>query len=294
MRARHWLIVYICLLTIGHIPLQANFSTIDSTLTTEELNDLEIQISCEKEEFIQGESIDILIKINNNTNDTISVSPKYYLYDLNSDSTFTSSERGIFMVPPMEDYYYLLDPSEWLLFMGRMDISTFTLKSGNYAFYMSASLSNEKYLSNKLIINVNPVPDSLQKIFNDLKYDKNSLTTIESAEQLLEKNKNTFYEINFYRKVFNFSSYYYAIQNKDNAKDYRKKAVKLHIDFILKYPNTSTAYESFRLIMSNYTDNQTLIEDILTSLKKNQSDCKLLEVLGHNPYLSDNIKNLLN
>ena len=43
-------------------------------------NDLKIELSCNKTEFIQGESIDLLIKIKNNLSDTINIDvPRHYL-----------------------------------------------------------------------------------------------------------------------------------------------------------------------------------------------------------------------
>lgn len=261
-------------------------------------NDLKIELCCDKTEFIQGESIDLLIKIRNNTIDTINIGlPKHFLYDVVKDSTFSKNighSHSSLFIPSFGTYYFILDPSDWQIFPERMDHSTLTLKPGNYEYYVSGSLNRKKYISNKLKINVKPVPDSLKKAFNDLMFKENNFTTLESAEQLLAKYKGTFYEKRFYRKVFGFNSYYYAIQNKKDAKDYRKKAVNLYKEFILKFPNNSLAYGEFQVIMFNYADNQTLVEEILTSLKNNQPECKLLEVLRNQPeYLHKKLKHLL-
>jgi hypothetical protein len=88
------------------------------TNTVNSLNDnLKIELVCDKTEFIQGESIDILIKITNNKPDTITVIPKYYLNDLNSDSTFKHNGSAIGILPPYGTYYYMLDPADWYLFL---------------------------------------------------------------------------------------------------------------------------------------------------------------------------------
>lgn len=266
----------------------------DTVKCNSDSTSLEVTLSCDKTEFIQGESIDVLIKIKNNTNDTISISPKHYLYDYNSDSTFSNGGRGIIIIPPFENYYYMLDPSDWLLFLGRMDLTTFTLKPGNYEYYTSASLSNKKYLSNKINIKVNAVPDTLESAFNNLKYDKKNWTTIETAEKHLEKYKYNFYATKFYRRVFDYGYYYNAIQNKDEAKDYRERAIKLYKEYILRFPNTSIAYGSFPVIMFNYADNQSLVEEILKSLKQNQPDCKLLVVLRNQSWYKKQLIQLLN
>jgi hypothetical protein len=78
-------------------------------------------------------------------------------------------------------------------------------------------------------------------------------------------------------KVFGYGFYYNAIQNKDEFRDYRDKAINLYREFILKYPNSSNAYSHFQVIMYNYKDNALLVNEILSSLNYNQPNCKLLE-----------------
>jgi len=268
--------------------------------------DLEIELSCDKTEFIQGESIDVLVKITNNTNNTFRMRPpKHYIYDFNKDSTFTSQfGNGLIEIPPSGNYYYMLEPTSYLVFCG-IDFSTHTLKPGNYEYYLSLFLGKEEFLSNKINIKVNPVPDSLVVAFNNLRYDPNEPYAIETHEEYAEKYietykgyiemyKGTFYEQQYFFKLLVHPYFNSAIRNKDDAKDYREEAIKLNKEFILKYPNTSHAYGLFQVIMFNYTDNQALVEEILTSLKNNQPECKLLEVLRNQPgYLHKQLKHLL-
>jgi hypothetical protein len=254
--------------------------------------DLEVNLSCDKTEFIQGESIDVLVKIRNTTKDTISITPKHHLNYYHTDSTFSNGERGAIIIPPSENYYYMIDPSDWLFFMGRMDLTTFSLKPGNYEYYMSASLNNEKYLSNKLNIKVNPVPDTLQQIFNELKYEKNKMYNVDTDEILLTKYKDSFYAENFYIRVLNYDDYY---RKKDGGRHYDERVIKLIKEFILKFPNNSHTTGYFNILLNNYSDNQVTIEEILKSLKQNKPDCKLLEVLRNQPDdLYKQIKHLLN
>ena len=175
-----------------------------------------------------------------------------------------------------------------------MDFITHTLRPGNYEYYISASLGNKKYQSNRINIKINPVPDSLKPAFNDLKYDLKNNITFETAEERLEKYEYNFYATKFYRREFGYGYYYNAIQNKDDAKDYRERAIKLYKEYILRFPNTSIAYGLFQVIMFNYTDNQLLVAEILKSLKQNQPDCKLLDVLRHQSWYKQQLIQLLN
>jgi hypothetical protein len=295
MNLRYWLVVLIFLLTFGFTCLQAQSYENDSSLITHKLIVLDIEISCDKIEFIQGESINILVKIKNNSSDTLRISKhKYYIFDFDKDSTFSNYyDRGIVDISPFGTYYYMVEPLSYLFFRG-IDLSTYTLKPGNYDYYLSKFLGKKEYVSNKINIIVNSIPDSLLQAFNDLIFIPNNPRSIDTAEQLLTKYKGTFYEENYYEKVMSYPVYYNAIQNKVEAKEYRTKAVNLYKEFILKFPNSTRAYLSFNKIMYNYENNQFLIEDILISLKNSQPECKLLEVLKNKPeYLNKEIKYLL-
>ena len=295
MNLRYRLVVLIFLLTFGFTCLQAQSYENDSSLITHKLIVLDIEISCDKIEFIQGESINILVKIKNNSSDTLRISKhKYYFFDFDKDSTFSNYyDRGIVDISPFGTYYYMVEPLSYLFFRG-IDLSTYTLKPGNYDYYLSKFLGKKEYVSNKINIIVNSIPDSLLQAFNDLIFIPNNPRSIETAEQLLTKYKGTFYEENYYEKVMSYPVYDNAIQNKVEAKEYRTKAVNLYKEFILKFPNSTRAYLSFNKIMYNYENNQFLIEDILISLKNSQPECKLLEVLKNKPeYLNKEIKYLL-
>lgn len=255
-----------------------------NTNTANSLNDnLKIELVCDKTEFIQGESIEILIKITNNKPDTITVIPKYYLDDLNSDSTFTHNGGGICILPPYGTCYYMLDPADWLLFFGRMDFTTTSLVPGNYIFFSSAEYNNQKYLSNKINIKIHPVPDSLVQAFNDLKQYPHEMQTIEKAKENLEKYESTFYEKKFYSRLLFSINYQNAVKNKADFGNYRDEALSLYKEFIMKFPDSSISSGLFRIIMYNYADNHALVVEILTYLNINQPDCKLLEVLRNQP-----------
>ncbi len=293
MRARHWLIVYICLLTIGHIPLQANFSTIDSTLTTEELNELEIQISCEKDEYIQGESIDILAKIKNNTLDTLIFSLRHYIKNFDTDSTFSSQSNKNIYLQPLGKYYFMLDPTNYIFFVG-IDFPSMTLKPGYYEYYLSCILDRGEFFSNKINIKVNTVPDSLKAIFKELVFDPNKEYSLQVSLEQAERYVGSFYEQQFYFNLLTNSDYYYALQDKSEFNNYREQVLELNKKFILKYPNSTLSFRLFQRIMHNYAANQKLVEEILISLKNSQPDCKLLEVLRNRPeYLNKQITHLL-
>jgi hypothetical protein len=165
-----------------------------------------------------------------------------------------------------------------------MDFTTTSLVPGNYTFFSSVENYNQKYLSNKINIKIHPVPDSLVQAFNDLKrYPHDEIQTIEKVKKNLEKYKGTFYEKKFYRRLLYDVNYQNAIKNKADFGNYRDEALNLYKEFIMKFPNSSNASVLFGIIMYNYADNQALVGEIISSLKINQPDCKLLEVLRNQP-----------
>lgn len=293
MRARFWLIVSICLLSFGYNSLQANRSAIDSISTAEELNDLKIQVSCDKEECIQGESIDILAKIKNNTSDTLIIELKDYIKNLDSDSTFSNQSNKYIHLPPFGNYYFMLNPIDYIAFSG-IDFSSMTLKPGHYEYYLSCIISREEYFSNKISINVNSVPDSLKQEFQELVFNPSKGHSSEASLELAERYEGTFYEQQFAFNLLTNSHYYLAMQNSEKFNELRPRAIELNRKFILKYPNSTLSYRLFQRIMHNYIANQELVAEILTSLKDNQPDCNLLEVLRNRPeYLNKQIIHLL-
>jgi len=291
MKSQYLLIISFLLFSVDFNYINAQSVASDSSLKTQ---DLVLEISCDKTEFIQGEPIDILIKILNKSDETVRVFLNHYLYNQENDSTFKHTfDKGVY-IPPTEKYYLIIDPAGWLMFLGNMDLSTISLKPGNYNYYVSTTYPNNRHESNKLKIVVNPVPDSLLQSYNDLKYIPNYPMPIDTAEALLEKYKGSFYEERYYAKIFGYGYYYHAIQNKDEFRDYRVKAINLYREFILKYPNSSNAYGKFQVIMFNYKDNASLVNEILSTLNYNQPNCKLLEILrNQQDYFYKEIKYLL-
>ncbi|MCW8806257.1 MAG: hypothetical protein OQK56_07340 [Ignavibacteriaceae bacterium] len=293
MRVRIWLIVSISVLTSNYISLRANCSAIDSTLAANELNDVEIQLICDKEEFIQGESIDILAKIKNNTLDTLIFSLRHYIKNLDIDSTFSNQSNKYVHLPPLGKYYFMLDPTNYIAFIG-IDFSSMTLKPGHYEYYLSCVLDRGEFFSNKININVSTIPDSLKEIFKELIFNPNKKYSLQVSLEQAERYEGTFYEQQFYFNLLTNSDYYYALQDKSEFNNYRAQVLELNKKFILKYPNSTLSFRLFQRIMHNYAANKKLVEEILISLKNSQPDCKLLEVLRNRPeYLNKQITHLL-
>jgi len=262
---------------------------------------LSIKISCDKPEIIQGEYIDVLVKVTNKTNKMITMgAPKHYLYDYNNDLIYTNhfgEGRVQVKILENESYYFLLDPQGYLMFKGK-DFSTNTFPPGSYDYYVSLFVGGKEIRSNKINLKVKPVPDSLKQAYDALRfykqYDPNKNYLLE-AENKFMKYKGTYYQKEFLYNLLNTYTYMDAIQNKKNAVIFRKKATKLYKEFILKYPNASQAYYLFSLIMNNFKENNNLVSSILSILKANGQKSKLLMVLRHQPeYMNKQIKHLLN
>jgi hypothetical protein len=85
-----------------------------------------------------------------------------------------------------------------------------------------------------------------------------------------------------------------AIKNKKDAMAFREKASKLYKEFILKYSNTSQAYDLFGKLMDSYKENSDLVFNILSHLKTNDPQSKLLMVINNqSEYMNKQIKPLL-
>lgn len=254
---------------------------------------LKIELDYDKTDIIQGESVDIFAKIKNNTTDTLIIELKHYIKNLDSDSTFSNRSNKYVHLPPFGNYYFMLDPIDYIVF-GGIDFSSWTLKPGHYEYYLSCIVDREEYFSNKISINVNSVPDSLKQLFNGLVHDSNKNYSAAYSLELAERYNGTLYEQQFYFRLLKNNDYYYALQNKAEFSNYREQALELSKEFILKYPNTTFAYRLFYRIMLNYVANKTLVEEILTGLKNVHPNCMLLEALRNQPeYLNKQISHLL-
>lgn len=274
-----------------------------------EENELNVELVCKKKDFIQGELIDVLVKIKNLTNKNISLKiPKHYLIDKEKDTVINginSTSYGGYQLPPFGDYYLTLDP---LSYIGYNEKDVFPgypwyyWKSGSYEYYISFEIDGKPVSSNSLSINILPPPDSLANAFSDLKEDMNNIPKlnfenyqVEKYETLAEKYKNTFFEEEFTYKLLKNTNYYFAIQNKDEAKCLRERALQLYKEYIIKHPNSNSAYTLFKWLYYNYHDNKDNIEEIINSLKISVPDCWLLLVLRNQPeYMFKELKQLIN
>ena len=262
----------------------------NTSFSYQQNQDLEIEISGDKPEIIQGEFIDVLVKVINKSNKTISIgAPKHYLYDYNNDSTFTNhygEGRVHIEIPPNGSYYFLVDPQDYILFSG-MDFSTHTFPPGSYDYYLSLFVGGNEIKSNKINLRVKPIPDSLKQAYEDLKfdtkkYDPNKNYSLE-AEKKFEKYKGTYYEKEFYYRLLQTPAY------RDDKSGLNINAFE---NFVLKYPNSVAAYYIFRGVMG--LKNDKFIEDIIAHLKSQDPNSKLLMVLKHQPeYMNKQIKHLL-
>jgi hypothetical protein len=160
---------------------------------------LSIEISCNKPNFIQGEFINVQVKITNNTNRSIKTdAPKYYIHNSKNDSTYSNQHGyGYIIIPPQSTYYFLLDPQQNLIFSG-IDFSTHTLFPGSYNFYLSLTANKEYAISNKIHIKIEPVPDSLKSDFDKLKFTPGRINTVEDYERLYEEQRVHIMKKNFY------------------------------------------------------------------------------------------------
>ncbi len=251
--------------------------------------DLEIEIYSDKTEYLQGEFINIVEKIKNNTNENINLGqPKHYLYDIDRDSMITSvygngsveilaNSQNNFFINPLGAVNYkdigVIPSYPW-----------FYWYPGNYEYYLSQFIDGKEYRSNKIKIKINPVPDSLLEEFNTLKSNDEKIS-IEKSRMLLNKYKGSYYEKEFYYKLLTDFGYFDKI-NEANS--------QLYEEFIIKYPDNDFSYKILNYLSNYYEKNKALVNHIIERLKTKSPNSKLLIVLKNQPdYMNKQIKHLL-
>ena len=249
-------------------------------------NDISIELNCDKKEIIQGQMLDVVVKIKNNTNKIIKMGGlKHLLYNTDKDTLMIFETGKPFRLNPLSHYTHITDPQGFFFYNG--ELKTGYLYPGSYEYSIGLAVGKEKITSNKINFKVNPVPDSLKTAFNEL-YNKNNIKVrlntntnkFDRYEMLAEKYKGTFYEKEFYYKLLKQYNYYKAVRNKgEEAKKLRKRAIDLYKFFILKYPNSHFSIYLFGNLYANNSDYKKIITEIIRSLKKNSPQCKLLEVI---------------
>jgi hypothetical protein len=274
-------------------------------------NKLDVKIESDKKDFVKGKFINVLVKVKNISADTIKLSfPEQHLYSYEESKTInyypSSTDLPFIAIPPFQEYIYSIDP---LMFINHKKEDRGLLPGlpwyywpvGEYDYYITYKINNVEYNSNRIPINIKPVPDSLIIAFEDLKDDINNPPILnpltyrtDKYESLFEKYKGTFYEKEFLYKLLTNWNYTNAIYNKEEAKILRSRALELYKKFILKYPNTSEAYDLFSNLVGNYNENNELVAEILDNLRTNNPKSKLLETLANQPeYMNKQIKHLL-
>lgn len=250
---------------------------------------LKIEIYSDKTEYLQGEFINIVEKIKNNTNENINLGqPKHYLYDIDRDSMITSIYgNGSVEILAISQNNFFINP---LGAVNYKDIGVipsypwFYWYPGNYEYYLSQFIDGKEYRSNKIKIKINPVPDSLLEEFNTLKSQDEKIS-IEKARTLLNKYKGSYYEKEFYYRLLTNFGYFDNI-NEANS--------QLYEEFIIQYPDNDFSYKILNYLSNYYEKNKTLVDRIIESLKTKSPNSKLLMVLKNEPdYMNKKIKHLL-
>jgi hypothetical protein len=270
------------------------YASIDNIKNNFSNDALRINITTPKTDFIKGELIDVLVDVKNNTSDTLEIiNLKHYLHPIGTSESINGQfrdDRSI-KISPNENYKLILNP---LALINYKDDDKTVLPSlpwyywpeGDYEYNLSYNLNGKEYISNKLLISVKSVPDTLLLAFNDLKEDLKNPATFDSDhykfekyEKLFEKYKNSFYAKEFFTKLILNWNYYDALYGKEKASILRVRAVDLVREFIIKYPNTETSQNLFMYLMNNYDQNRQIIEEIITSLKDTKENSYLLQII---------------
>lgn len=262
-------------------------------------DELQINIESDKSEYIKGQLIDILVRIKNNTNETVKLYPaEHHLYSYEESKTINSTRNTVeytyLTIPPHQEYVYLVNPLKFINHKNEdkgllPGLPWYYWPEGSYEYYVSYKLNNVVYTSNKIFLVIKSVPDSLILAFEDLKDNINNPPNFnpltyrtDRYEVLFEKYQGTFYEKEFSSKLLTNWNYTYAIANKKEAEILRERAMELYKEFILKYPSTEAAFY-YLINLYSYRDkgNENLLKEISSSLSSNKAADRLFQVL-HN------------
>lgn len=253
-------------------PNQALFASI----TNENMNNgdsIEIILRLSKSEFYQGESINVLISINNYLNDTISLERNFHEYlleaatnKMNDGGYYTSHSRPI-RIPPFGNYKSIVEVQG--VFGSQADN---LLPPGTYEYWISHYvLKSRKIFSNKVRFTILEPPDSLKTQLEELLSHPPKYRTFEEAKVLYERYKDSFYGGMALRKLLGYPSMEPTLR------------IELSKRFIVNCPNTTYAYYEFIKLTYSYDENKNVIEDIIKELKMKQPDCFLFELLKNRP-----------
>lgn len=257
-------------------------------------NKLTINISTEKQNYIKGELIDAFVLIKNNSGDSIKFNySKFYLITDKSETLSQPSfnDGSVAVIAPYGEIKILMSPLETIAFKdddtrGDADYPWYYWSVGNYKYYFSLTSGGKEYFSNKLLISIKQIPDSLTFLFNALKRDIRNPALLdfdtykfEKYETLFEKCKGSYYEREFYHNLLTQKNYYNSIANRVEGEKIRTRALELYSEFIIKYPDTFTAYRLFEKLLYAFETNKFIIDEIIGALKSKKPKCLLLQVL---------------
>jgi hypothetical protein len=284
------LIIFILSIWFNLSKIKAQSALDDSSNNPEEL---EIKISCNKTEFIQGQLIDVLVNMKNNRNTIIKLnSPDQYIFSVRDSQTYSyrpsSTDLAYLIIPPYQEYCYLINPLQFINHKNAdkgplPDLPWYYWPEGEYEYYITYKIGSTTvtFNSNKIKILIKTLPDSLIKAFEDLKsFYPYSQYEPNRDEILFENYKNNFYEKEYYHKMLIGKHYSNSQTLSSNRELDKSKVVELYKEFILKYPNTNDAYFLLTNIYSlRDRGNENYLQEIINSLKYNNSADILLQVL---------------
>lgn len=255
---------------------------------------IDIKLSSQKKEYLKGELIDVFVELKNTTADTIQINNFWSILDSKQFSNPILQEQNSqnkFILTPYAEYKYIVDPLSLIKYSQLRSNEKSTRywnywPEGNYQYYMTYEIDNEKYLSNILDLQVLPVPDNLQAAFLDLTEQNSEEPEIsldsylcDKYERLSKTYSNSYFAKEFYTKLLISTNYFFGIINQSEGKKIRDKAIRLTEEFIEKYPNCITSYKLFERLLGNFNENREVIERTVAKLKLKDSESWVLKSL---------------
>lgn len=230
---------------------------------------IKIELMLSKNEFFQGESINILCSVFNQSAMSVYIGGyEHHLLNLNTGKLYNSREnysrRSQTGIPAFSIEKSIIDPHDWLMsdeYIGN------PFPSGTYEYWLTEIINDRKIVSNKVRFTILEPPDSVKPQLNELIYLSNKSTPLDEAKSLYEKYKNSFYSERALKKLLSYPNLETTLK------------LKLTKQYIISYPNSSKAVYLFLNLLGNHLENRILLEEIIENLKRNQPDCYLLEVL---------------
>jgi hypothetical protein len=244
--------------------------------------EIELSLISEKEEYMQGETINLLARIKNNSDQQafLAMWPVYHLFFKNEMKYIPVPEEYV-SIPQI-----LMPFSETLRMLKPLLRGYKILEAGEYELFISFGYGIK---SNSIPIKITQLPDSLKKELSDMSIpDYNSPIKYDDYFRTkYEEYKDSYFAEEFLALKLTSFSFYDALKGEPVEGISKTEAQNLYKEFIIKYPNHPYSIGFFERLYE-LSDNKEFVEDLITELKENKGSFLYQTLINNkNPLKND-------